>query len=185
MTLQSAPLTTLEPLMDAVQQGITDGGWTLSGMQKTTSRRFEGRWEDQDSRTAYLFFHCDHVPEWVSVEAFLDETSDGLRVNLALVIDGPRLRALEHTAQLLDRLADVVHDTLPRGYRTPVAVRYRMRNPDGESGDADSEIRLKLHFPAVAMDSGASAVTTLARVVVDAFGRALEHPSMNSLVEDD
>ncbi len=35
-------LLTLEPLIDAVREGVEAEGWELSGLQKTTSHQFEG-----------------------------------------------------------------------------------------------------------------------------------------------
>ena len=49
------PLLTLEPLLDAVRLGVEDAGWTLSGLQKTTSHEFDGRWAGESTRSAYLF----------------------------------------------------------------------------------------------------------------------------------
>ena len=50
-------LDTLEPLIDAVRDGVEGKGWSLSGLQKTSSTEFEGRWAGQTTRSAYLFFH--------------------------------------------------------------------------------------------------------------------------------
>ena len=61
----------------------------LSGLQKTTSHQFEGRWQGESSRSAYLFFHDDARPDYVSIDVFLDETTRGLKGNLALVLAGP------------------------------------------------------------------------------------------------
>ncbi len=74
MTDDSQPLLTLEAFIEAVQDGITRAGWVLSGLQKTTSHQFEGRWQGEDSRSAYLFFHNDESPDCVSIDVFLDET---------------------------------------------------------------------------------------------------------------
>ena len=79
MTDDARPLLTLEPLIEAVQDGITRSGWVLSGLQKTTSPRFEGRWQGESSRSAYLFFHDDARPDFVSIDVFLDETTKGLK----------------------------------------------------------------------------------------------------------
>ncbi|MEE8147462.1 MAG: hypothetical protein V3T24_07665, partial [Longimicrobiales bacterium] len=91
MSESSTPVMTLEPLLEAVQDGIERAGWALSGLQKTTSLQFEGRWEGESTRSAYLFFHREGLPDWVSLDVFLDETSKGLKGNFALVIDGPEL----------------------------------------------------------------------------------------------
>ena len=95
------PLLTLEPFLDAVREGLEEAGWELSGLQKTTSFEFEGRWAGDSSRSAYLFFHRPDVPDWASVDAFLDETSRGLKGNLALVLDGPVLTEIPDPASAM------------------------------------------------------------------------------------
>ena len=66
------PILTLEPLLEAVREGLETSGWELSGLQKTTSHQFEGRWEGDSTRSAYLFFHPPHGPDFVSVDVYLD-----------------------------------------------------------------------------------------------------------------
>ena len=62
-------ILTLEPLVDAVREGVESAGWHLSGLQKTTSLEFEGRWEGESTRSAYLFFHrADESDEQQSAE---------------------------------------------------------------------------------------------------------------------
>ena len=74
-------------------------------MQKTTSNQFEGRWDGQRARSAYLFFDRENVPDLVSVDVFLDVTSKGLRGNLALVVEGPELSDLEPMKDVLSSIA--------------------------------------------------------------------------------
>ena len=107
------PLLTLEPFLDAVREGLEDSGWELSGLQKTTSFEFEGRWAGDSSRSAYLFFHRPDVPDWASVDAFLDETSRGLKGNLALVLDGPVLAEIPDPASAMATLAGLARRILP------------------------------------------------------------------------
>ena len=104
MTKTSEPLLTLEPLIEAVRDGVSGDGWELSGLQKTTSHQFEGRWDGESSRSAYLFFHSEAFPDFVSIDVFLDETNKGLRGNLALVVAGPELSELGPMEQLLSSL---------------------------------------------------------------------------------
>src|SRR5262245_13467535 len=88
-------ILTLEPLVDAVREGVeAAGGWELSGLQKTTSLEFEGRWEGESTRSAYLFFHASGRADAASIDVYLDETSRGLTGNLALVVDVVRLGSL-------------------------------------------------------------------------------------------
>jgi hypothetical protein len=178
------PLLTLEPLIEAVQDGIVQAGWALSGLQKTTSHQFEGRWQGDSSRSAYLFFHREEMPEFVSIDVFLDETSKGLQGNIALVVEGPALATLPPMGEFLSRLAQASRESLPKGYRTPLTVRLRMDGPEEDPSDADSEIRLKLRIPSNAVGAGAAAVSALASSTVTAFERAIEHSAFVPLLID-
>ncbi len=171
-------LLTLEPLMEAVQEGIQGAGWGVSGLQKTTSQDFDGRWEGETTRSAYLFFHRDDLPESVGVEAFLDETSRGLRGNLSLVVDGPPLPELGSLTEVLERVGCAASETLPSGYRAPLAIRISLPDADRSPGEAQVQLRVKLAIPLVAMEAGASAVTALATCTVGAFERLLERPEV-------
>ena len=110
MTTTSDPLLTPEPLIEAVRDGVSRPGWELSGLQKTTSHQFEGRWDGQSARSAYLFFDSENVPDLVSVDVFLDETSKGLRGNLALVVEGLALSDLEPMKDVLSSIAVAVFE---------------------------------------------------------------------------
>ena len=169
----SDPLLTLEPLLEAVREGMEGDGWELSGLQKTTSYEFEGRWAGDSSRSAYLFFHAEGVPDWVSIDVFLDETSQGLKGNLALVVDGPQLSKARDPGEVLSRLACVARSVLPAGYRAPLTVRYRLRKLDGDPAEADTEYRFKLYIPAEALSAGHSAVAALATSTAQAFRKIL------------
>jgi hypothetical protein len=176
------PLLTLEPLVEAVQDGVTRAGWGLSGLQKTTSREFEGRWAGESTRSAYLFFHRDDLPGSVAVEAFVDETSRGLRANLSLVLEGPALGELGDLSQVLRRVSGAVADTLPEGYRTPVSARVGLPHVDVPPPRGEVQLRVKLHVPAGALDAGESAVAALASATVTAFERLLERPEVAELL---
>ena len=180
MTNDAKPLQTLEPLIEAVQDGITLAGWVLSGLQKTTSHQFEGRWKGESSRSAYLFFHNDNSPDFVSIDVFLDETTKGLKGNLALVVAGPEMGLLEPMPDLLAALAKVTADCLPDQYHTPFVVRLRMDGPEDDPRTAETEIRIKLTIPSEAMDAGASAVSALVSATTTAFERSLEHEGLRS-----
>ena len=182
MTDKTEPLLTLEPLIEAVQDGITASGWMLSGLQKTTSHQFEGRWQGETSRSAYLFFHDDEGPDYVSIDVFLDETSKGLKGNLALVVTGPELGLLGPMPELLAALARVTGDCLPEHAQTPVVVRLRMDDPQDDPRTAGTEVRIKLTIPAKALSAGASAVSALASATATAFERTLAHQSIKSLL---
>lgn len=184
MTDDAQPLLTLEPFIEAFQDGITRAGWVLSGLQKTTSHQFEGRWEGESSRSAYLFFHKEESPEFVSIDVFLDETTKGLKGNLALVVTGPELGSLEPIPDLLAALGRVTTDCLPEGYRTPFVVRLRMDDPEDDPQAADTEVRIKLTIPSAALSAGASAISALATATASAFERSLEHEGLRSLLLD-
>lgn len=180
-----SPILTLEPLIDAVRTGVERAGWTLSGLQKTTSHEFEGRWEGESSRSAYLFFHRSSAPEWASVDVFLDETSSGLAGNLALVVELRPLRELGDVPELLATLRRLADDTLPPEYRTPVTLRFRLEKVQRDPTTATSEARFKLHIPSDAVRTGSRAVTGLASAGVTAFGRLLDDPSLRGLCPDE
>ncbi|MEK9500627.1 hypothetical protein [Gaopeijia maritima] len=170
-------LDTLEPLIDAVRDGVSAAGWTLSGLQKTTSYEFEGRWEGDSTRSAYLFFHREGVEE-ASVDVYLDETSRGLQGNLALVLDLPGLAELPAIPELLTDLGERAGRHLPDGYRTPVTVRLRLRDAPLPADRAELEARLKLVLPRAAIDAGASAVAAVCSATVAAFDGLLADPAL-------
>ena len=180
MTDDAQPLLTFEPFIEAVQDGITRAGWVLSGLQKTTSHQFEGRWQGESSRSAYLFFHHDESPDLVSIDVYLDETTKGLTGNLALVVAGPEMGLLEPMPDLLTALAKVTADCLPERYRTPFVVRLRMDGPEDDPCTAQTEIRIKLTIPSEALDAGASAVSALASATTTAFEQSLAHEGLRS-----
>jgi hypothetical protein len=178
---RSEPILTLEPFLDAIREGLEGEGWVLSGLQKTTSYEFEGRWAGESTRSAYLFFHSDQVPEWVSVEGFLDETSQGLKGNLGLVVEGPRLSQVSDPGAVLSNLSTAARSALPEGYRTPLTLRYRLSKMDGNPAEAETEFRFKLYVPARALSAGHSAVTALAASTARAFGQILQSPGLHWL----
>jgi len=182
MLKDQGPIETLEPLVESIRDGVESSGWTLSGLQKTTSREFEGRWSGESTRSAYLFFHRVDLPETISVEAFVDETSRGLRANLSLVVEGPPLREMGEIPPILRRISSAVGETLPEGYRTPLALRVGLSDSDAEPEDASVQLRVKLNAPQVAMKAGKSAISALASAAVVAFEHLLERPEIAELL---
>lgn len=178
------PVLTLEPLLEAVREGLEAAGWSLSGLQKTTSHEFEGRWAGESSRSAYLFFHRDDVAEGVSIDVFLDETSRGLRGNLALVVDGPKLEELDPAPALLNSLRGAAREVLPEGYRRPITLRLRLAGPDSKPRSAASEVRFKIHVPDTALEAGPAAISALSSASANAFRALLRHPSLGALLGD-
>ena len=162
------PLDTLEPLVEAVREGVESTRWTLSGLQKTSSTEFEGRWAGESTRSAYLFFHRPGL-ESVSIEAYLDETSRGLRGNIGLVADVRPLWELPSVPEALQELARVAGGHLPEAYRVPVTLRLRLPGLDEPVEEVELESRIKLRIPSAAMEAGGAAVTALAATAVAAF----------------
>jgi hypothetical protein len=177
------PLLTLEPLIDAVRQGVEAEAWQLSGLQKTTSHQFEGRWAGDTSRSAYLFFHLPSGPEWAGVDVFLDETTEGLQGNLALVVEGCALGSLGDVSGALAALGHLALAHLPPGHRTPVTVRVRLEDGAQPTGSAATEFRFKLVIPRHALREGALSVAALASATVRAFRGVLSDPALARYLE--
>jgi hypothetical protein len=171
-------LLTLEPLMDAVRSGVESGGWTLSGLQKTTSHQFEGRWEGDSTRSAYLFFHSERASVDASIDVYLDETSQGLTGNLALVVDLVPLAELGDSQRALRALGALAKRGLPTGHSTPVTLRLRLRDGAADPATADAETRFKIRIPRTTIDEGADAVRHLAAEAVAGFERILSAPEL-------
>ncbi len=173
---------TLEPLLEAVRSGVERAGWVLSGLQKTTSHEFDGRWAGESTRSAYVFFHRDDLPDSVSVEAFLDETTRGLRGNLSLVLEGPRLGRLGGVRDVIGRVAAAARETLPAPDRSPVSVKLTLSGRSGGPEEAETQIRVKLLIPQAGVERGASAVSALCAEGVAAFEALLECPEVAELL---
>lgn len=156
-----------------MREGVEGAGWKLSGLQKTTSLEFEGRWEGESTRSAYLFFHAEDGPEDVSIDVFLDETSQGLTGNLALVVDVAPLAELGDPATVLSALGGLAKAELPVGYSTPLTLRLRLPDGAADARVAEGEVRFKLVLPKRSMAAGAGAVRRLAGEAVRAFERIL------------
>jgi len=168
------PLLTLEPLVDAVQEGVTSTGWALSGLQKTTSHEFEGKWAGDSTRSAYVFFHVPSGYDWASLDVFLDETSRGLAGNLALALDGRTLGELGDVPRTVEELASIAGERLPQEFRTPLTLRVRLDRPRAEASSAGTELRFKIRIPAETIARGAAAVSTMAAVGASALRRLLD-----------
>ena len=178
-------ILTLEPLLEAVRRGVEGAGWELSGLQKTTSHRFEGRWEGESTRSAYLFFHRDDLPDRISIDVYLDETSRGLKGNLALVLDGPDLGDIDSVPRVLGLLAGAADRALPDRYRRPLTLRFRVRDAGEPAEGAETEYRFKVHVPRSAVDAGKDAVASLAGSAVAAFESLLQDPDVRSVTVDE
>jgi hypothetical protein len=178
-------ILTLEPLMEAVREAIEEVGWELSGLQKTTSHQFEGRWEGESTRSAYLFFHAPKASDPVSVDVYLDETSRGLTGNLALVVDLVDLGALGDPAETLRELGTLFTQTLPDGYNTPVTLRLRLRNGADDPSSAESEVRFKVRLPRSIIAEGPDAVRGLCATAMNAFHDVLSSAALRRSIATD
>ncbi len=169
--MTSSPILTLEPLIEAVRTGVEASGWELSGLQKTTSHQFEGRWDGESTRSAYLFFHPPSGPEWASVDAYLDETSRGVGGNLALVADLRPLGRIGSGRELIGRLAELSRRHVDARYRRPLTVRFRLEDVSDDAEAAETEARIKVRFPRTAVSAGPEAVERLVREAMESFER--------------
>ena len=175
-------LDTLEPLIEAVREGVEAQGWGLSGLQKTSSTEFEGRWAGESTRSAYIFFHRKDL-ETVSIEAYVDETSRGLAGNLGLVADVRPLWEVGDVPLALEQLAALALRHFPEGYATPVTLRLRLARADEAAQEAELEARIKLRIPRRAMEAGPSAVAALAGSVVQAVESLLADPGSGRVLD--
>ena len=178
-------LLTLEPFIDAVQEGVEKVGWELSGLQKTTSHQFEGRWDGESTRSAYLFFHSATGPDFVSIDAYLDETTRGLAGNIALVVDLVPLGELGDTASALRQLSALSASALPPGRRRPVTLRLRLDDAGAPTDEAETEVRFKLRIPRGAIAEGPAAVRALAGEAVAAFEQILVSGGLHGFLQDE
>ncbi|HUF77059.1 MAG TPA: hypothetical protein VMM35_12315 [Longimicrobiales bacterium] len=165
-------LLTLEPLIEAVRAGVEGAGWALSGLQKTTSHQFEGRWQGESTRSAYLFFHSERAPEEASLDVYLDETTQGLAGNLALVVDLAPLAELGDPAEALRVFGALTSTCLPPDHATPLTLRLRLEG-EADPATAETEVRFKVRIPRRAVGAGAEAVRRLAASAVGGFERIL------------
>jgi hypothetical protein len=181
--LDGGAILTLEPLIEAVLEGVRPTGWSLSGLQKTTSSMFEGRWEGDSTRSAYLFFHLPSGPVGASLDVFLDETSRGLDGNLALVVDARTLAEIGEVEASLGALAGIARNRLPRAYRTPLTLRLHLEGLDAEPGTAGAEIRFKVRIPRDRMNAGPSAVSEMVGASAAALRGLLDDPLLTPFLD--
>ena len=172
------PVLTLEPFIEGVRGGVEAGGWVLSGLQKTTSHEFAGRWEGESSRSAYLFFHRPGGSESVGIEAFLDETTRGLHGNLSLVVEGASVARMGDPRAALGAAGAATHRRLSRTQRGSVSLKLRLDNAATPVDGASSEIRVKVRVPQVALEGGVGAVAELVARAVRSFETLLEDPEL-------
>jgi hypothetical protein len=178
-------LLTLEPLIEVVRAGVENAGWTLSGLQKTTSHQFEGRWEGESTRSAYLFFHAEARAEDSSIDVYLDETSQGLTGNFALVVDLVPLAELGDPAEALRAFVALTGEALPPDRATPVTLRMRLEDRTADPGGAETEVRFKVRIPRKVVAAGAEEVLRLAGSAVAGFEKILSSSVLAAYLPSD
>ena len=181
---EGGDILTLEPLIEAIREGVEAEGWELSGLQKTTSHQFEGRWEGESTRSAYLFFHPSGGRPDVSVDVYLDETTRGLTGNLALVADLRPLHRIGDPEEVLRALGRLSAGVLDGGRRRPLTFRLRLSDAAENPKAAEVEVRFKVRIPRGAIRRGGEAVSGLAREVVVAFATLLDAPTLTELMPE-
>lgn len=179
------PFLTLEPLIDTLREAIAGVGWELSGLQKTTSHQFEGRWKGESTRSAYLFFHRSDGPDFASVDVYLDETSRGMTGNVALVVDLRPMGEVGKAEDVLSVLASLSARELRGGQRRPLSLRFRMDDAEGVVEAAATEVRFKVRLPGSVIRGGRSAAFSWLDAVASAFAEILRSPELALLTEDD
>lgn len=177
-------ILTLEPLIEAIRIGVERDGWALSGLQKTTSHQFEGRWDGESTRSAYVFFHPVDGPDDVSVDVYLDETSRGLTGNLALVVDLARLEDIGNVREVLALLGAVSAAQIRPRHQRPLTLRLRLADASDPPGDAETEVRFKVRIPRAVIGEGGVAVAELASEVVTSFRGILGSDALMGLILD-
>ena len=178
-------ILTLEPLIEAVRSGVESAGWELSGLQKTTSHQFEGRWEGDATRSAYLFFHPPLGPDYVSVDVYLDETSRGLSGNIALVADLVGLGELGEADDALDSLRAASMRELDARHGRPLTLRFRLSDAARNPAEAETEVRFKVRISRRVIAAGAAATASLASEAVASFERILASAEVLGLAPAD
>lgn len=181
----SEPFLTLEPLIDAIRDAVQGAGWELSGLQKTTSHQFEGRWEGESTRSAYLFFHRADGPEYASIDVYLDETSRGLAGNIALVVDLVPLDALGAPPEVLTALARLSEREIGNTQRRPITLRFRLPDSSVEATSAETEVRFKVRLPRSFVEGGSAMAGPWVTEMVGAFMRILGSPEVAMLADTD
>jgi len=175
-------ILTLEPLIDAVSDGVREAGWTLSGLQKTSSTEFEGEWAGQTTRSAYLFFYREEQ-EVASIEGYLDETDRGLRATLSLVVDMRPVWEHPSVPAALERVGRLSDRHLPDGYRTPIVIRLSLAQAGEPASEAELQSRIKLRIPRAAIEAGPDSVVAVVATTVRAFERLLHDPEAPEVLD--
>ena len=181
----SASFLTLEPLIDALREGVEASGWGLSGLQKTTSHQFEGRWDGESTRSAYLFFHRADGPDFASVDVYLDETGRGVSGNVALVVDLRPMGSIGDSGQILSALGRLSARELAHGQRRPLSLRFRLDDAEDAPADADTEVRFKVRLPRAVIRGGRSEMDPWLDSVLAGFAEILRSPELALLTESD
>lgn len=193
------PILTLEPLLDTVRAVVEAGGWELSGLQKTTSYEYGGRWDGDSTRSAYAFFHpaSGRGEGWSpsttapgesarasggevgsALDVFLDETNKGLTGTLALVLVGPTLNDLGDVEIALSSLAAVARECVSSDQPVRLSLKAGLADARRSAGSATVDVRFKFALPTTAILAGERVVRTVVRSALDSFDIMIRHPDL-------
>ena len=167
-------MDTLEPLIECVRTFLHGAGWSLTGLQKTTSYEYEGAWAGSSVRSAYAFFHQvhDEEGEGPSIEVFLDETEDGPDGTIALVVPGPPVGELPRVDSLLQACGALLSRAVPAGIPAPISVSYQ-HDAARDVARARCKVRFKANVPRVAVSAGVASVQAVLSTAIGAFTQVL------------
>jgi hypothetical protein len=177
-------ILTLEPLIDAVRAAVEGAGWSLSGLQKTTSHQFEGRWEGEATRSAFLFFHLGEGLDPISIDVYLEETGRGLTGNIALVIDLLPLGGVGPAGEALRRFGALSAHEIDDRFKRPITLRFRVTDAAQDPGLAETEVRFKVRIPSPAIREGQHAVSVFVEDVTASFARMLASAELRLLMPE-
>ncbi|NNF28096.1 MAG: hypothetical protein HKN73_12795 [Gemmatimonadetes bacterium] len=164
-------MDTLEPLLSVLRPLLEEGGWVLSGLQKTTSYEYDGAWEGTTLRSAYAFFHLegDDEGDGPSLEAYLDETEEGLEGALSLVMAAPGPDREPGVAGLMGTALDTAAHAIPDGIPAPVSITYSGRPGATGPSSIQARVRFKARMPSTAIAGGERTLQSVTRTLLEAF----------------
>ena len=164
-------MDTLEPLLSVLRPLIEESRWVLSGMQKTTSYEYEGAWEGETLRSAYAFFHRpgDEEGRGPSLEAYLDETEDGLEGALSLVMTAPGPDQEPAVTELMGRALATASASIPEGVPAPVSITYSGRPGATAASAIRARVRFKARIPGTAIRGGERTLGAVTHTILGAF----------------
>ena len=101
---------------------------------------------------------------------------------LDTVLDLLDLEDLGRLQTALGVLGELSEASLPRGHRTPLSLRLRLREAGDDPAADEAQVRFKLRLPRATIGAGRSAVAELAHDTVRAFEVLLEADALRGLM---